>query len=272
MKLSFATLGCPDWTLEQIADNAKAFGYDGVELRTHDDGNHISPAIALEDARKIGRMFRDKGAPVVSIMGYCRFAFSDPAEVAKNQELMRKLLNIAQAIGAKYVRTFAGWFPPEADPDEMSRIVGEALKPLATEAAKKGVKIALETHDHWCAGKLVMKVARIVDNKKGFGIVYDIFNSYHSGVEEWQDTYKKVRDHIAYCHVKDAYTGHDGKPHYVLMGAGDIPYKKIFKKFRKDGYKGFLSYEWEKKWHPEIDAPERAIPHYAHKMKALWKA
>jgi len=37
MKLSFTTLGCPDWSLEQIAKNARAFGFDGVELRTHAD-------------------------------------------------------------------------------------------------------------------------------------------------------------------------------------------------------------------------------------------
>jgi sugar phosphate isomerase/epimerase len=272
MNLSFATLGCPDWTLEQIAANAKAFGYQGVELRTHDDGNHISPNISVEEAKAIGKMFRAKGVPVLSIMGYCRFAYPDPAEVAKNQELMRKLIVIADAMGAQFIRTFAGWFPKDANRDEMTQIVGNALKPLAAEAAKRKVRIALETHDEWCGGKLVMKVAKIVDNKKGFGIVYDVFNSYHSGIEEWQDTYKKVRNHIAYCHIKDAYQGLDGKQHYVLMGAGDMPYKKIFKRFRKDGYKGFFSFEWEKKWHPEIAGPEEAFPHYPHKMRALWKA
>ena len=34
MKLSFSTLGCPEWTLEQIAKTAGALKYDGVELRT----------------------------------------------------------------------------------------------------------------------------------------------------------------------------------------------------------------------------------------------
>jgi hypothetical protein len=29
MKLSFATLGCPGWNLERIADEAKAMGYEG---------------------------------------------------------------------------------------------------------------------------------------------------------------------------------------------------------------------------------------------------
>ena len=33
MKLSFTTLGCPAWTVEQIATNAAQMGYDGVDFR-----------------------------------------------------------------------------------------------------------------------------------------------------------------------------------------------------------------------------------------------
>jgi hypothetical protein len=29
------------------------------------------------------------------------------------------------------------------------------------------------------------------------------------------------------------------------------------------GYKGYYCFEWEKKWHPEIEEPEVAFPHYA---------
>ena len=32
------------------------------------------------------------------------------------------------------------------------------------------------------------------------------------------------------------------------------------------GYAGWLAVEWEKKWHPEIEEPEIAFPHYARVM------
>jgi hypothetical protein len=35
------------------------------------------------------------------------------------------------------------------------------------------------------------------------------------------------------------------------------------------GYDGYLSFEWEKAWHPEIDEPEVAIPQYATYMRKL---
>jgi hypothetical protein len=29
------------------------------------------------------------------------------------------------------------------------------------------------------------------------------------------------------------------------------------------GYRGYYCFEWEKAWHPEIDDPEVAFPHFA---------
>jgi len=94
VKTSFTTLGCPGWSLEQIAKNAQAFGYQGVELRTHTDGNHFSPDAPVEEALRVAQLFRDHGAPVISIMGYSRFAFSDENEIKKNEELLSELKKI----------------------------------------------------------------------------------------------------------------------------------------------------------------------------------
>jgi len=33
------------------------------------------------------------------------------------------------------------------------------------------------------------------------------------------------------------------------------------------GYRGYYCFEWEKRWHPEIEEPEIAIPHYAKVMR-----
>lgn len=269
MKLSFTTLGCPDWNLATIAANAKAYGYDGVELRVAPDGNHLSPDATPAEAERVAATFRDAGTAIMSVMGYCRFAFTDPAEVAANQALMRKLLALAGTLGAKYVRTFGGQFPAGADKDRLTATVAEALTPLAREAADRGVTIGFETHDDWCSGDRVMQVVSRV-NSKGLGVVYDIFNAYHSGLEPWEVTYEKVKGAIAYCHLKDGYRGADGKLSYVLLGAGELPIGELLGRFKRDGYQGFFSFEWEKKWHPEIEAPERAFPQFPPKVRALW--
>lgn len=33
------------------------------------------------------------------------------------------------------------------------------------------------------------------------------------------------------------------------------------------GYDGFVSVEWEKKWHPEIAEPEVAFPQHIHVLR-----
>ena len=33
MKLSFTTLGCPDWSFAKILEEAQRIGYEGVEIR-----------------------------------------------------------------------------------------------------------------------------------------------------------------------------------------------------------------------------------------------
>ncbi len=270
MKLSFSTLGCPDWSLPNIASNAKSMGYDGVELRTHADGNHFSPDASPALARETAQIFRDHCVPIFSVMGYCRFAFTDPAEVVKNQELGHKLIAIAEAMGAKYIRAFCGGVPKGSTVEAMTTVIADAVKPLAQEAAKRNLTIAFEIHDDWCSGKNLMGILDRVDSK-GLGVVYDVFNGIHANLEPWETTYATIKKHICYCHVKDGFNFPGGKHEYVLVGAGEIPWPKVFSRLKADGFDSYLSFEWEKKWIPELDPPEKTFPHFPRKVRAMWK-
>jgi len=52
----------------------------------------------------------------------------------------------------------------------------------------------------------------------------------------------------------------------VLTGTGDVPVSTQVQVLARAGYKGYYCFEWEKKWHPEIEEPEVAFPHYARTM------
>ena len=43
----------------------------------------------------------------------------------------------------------------------------------------------------------------------------------------------------------------------------------MIKQLQADGYTGFYSFEWEKRWHPELPEPERALPQYVDFMRTL---
>ena len=61
-----------------------------------------------------------------------------------------------------------------------------------------------------------------------------------------------------------------GKRRLCLPGEGDVPLGSILEALSSTGYDGWLTFEWEKRWHPEIEEPEVAIPAFARFMRGLF--
>ena len=53
--------------------------------------------------------------------------------------------------------------------------------------------------------------------------------------------------------------------HFVVQRSGltIVPCREILGLIASRGYNGFVCAEWEKKWHPEIEEPEIALPQHA---------
>ena len=88
MKLSFCTLGCPDWDLDTIAARGRDLGFDGVELRGV-AGEHIGPDETPEDRTRIRDLFADAGLEIACIMGYSRFTLPDAEDRAESARALR---------------------------------------------------------------------------------------------------------------------------------------------------------------------------------------
>jgi sugar phosphate isomerase/epimerase len=67
---------------------------------------------------------------------------------------------------------------------------------------------------------------------------------------------------IRHVHIKDLRRDQDAWK-YVLPGEGDFPLLELKAVLQDLQYDRFLSFEWEKKWHPEIADAEIALPHFA---------
>ena len=46
-----------------------------------------------------------------------------------------------------------------------------------------------------------------------------------------------------------------------------MPNREIVELLLEKGYNGYLSAEWEKKWHPSIEEPEIALPQHARVLR-----
>jgi sugar phosphate isomerase/epimerase len=53
-----------------------------------------------------------------------------------------------------------------------------------------------------------------------------------------------------------------GGVRYCLMGQGDVPFGEVLRLLTSGGYDGWIAFEWEKRWHLEIEEPEVALPDF----------
>ena len=60
-------------------------------------------------------------------------------------------------------------------------------------------------------------------------------------------------------HVKDA-RRRDEEWELVALGEGEVPVRESLAALGAAGYDGWLTVEWEKRWHPELAEPEVALP------------
>jgi sugar phosphate isomerase/epimerase len=96
--------------------------------------------------------------------------------------------------------------------------------------------------------------------------VWDPINSFVATRELPADGAATLAAAIRHVHVKDI-RRHDarGDPdswEYVLTGEGDFPLEELLNALKKRAYARFLSFEWEKKWHPQLADAEVALPHF----------
>lgn len=264
MKLSLCTLGCPNWKLDQVLERAAAMGYDGVELRGS-PGEHIGAQESVESRAAIKQAFTHAGLKPACIMGYSRFTWDDPAKRAEEVQAAIQFLEVARDIGCPNLRVFGGVWKG-IDKNEAVKRVVDSIQQIVPHAERTGVTIAFETHDDWCRGKNIRAVLDAIPSRK-LGVCWDISNAWWA--EPLEETYALIRDRVVHVHFKDSKKTPDGKIEPVLVGRGEVDLLRGLKTLHDGGYKGWVSFEWEKKWHPNLEEPEVAFPHFIEVMKDI---
>lgn len=264
--IAFSTLGCPAWSWKQILDAAGRHGYMALELRGV-AGEMDLPKVPELQGTRLAETKKDLAALglVVSDLGAsAQMHHKDPAEREKQFDEGRRFIDLAHAMGVKYVRMFGDKIPEGEPKEEVMKRVVEGFRKMAGHAKPAGVTVLIESHgDFTHSGDLVEILTR-VDHPQ-FQLLWDAHHSFVAGQEKPADSYKALGRWIRHTHLKDSKpAGADRR--YVLLGTGEVPVKEQVAVLAKGGYEGFYCLEWEKKWHPEIEEPEVAFPHYAKTM------
>ena len=134
MKLSFSTVGCPEWMLNEVLAAASDFGYDGVEIRGLGEDIFL-PKAPCFGPKRLATSLREIETAHVAISclssdASCLLA-SHSLDVPSN---IKAYIDLAVMIGAKNIRILADeWGPPAPNVD----------RELVRENMRHGEPIAL---------------------------------------------------------------------------------------------------------------------------------
>jgi sugar phosphate isomerase/epimerase len=147
--------------------------------------------------------------------------------------------------------------------------IAGGLRELGTYAHDRGVTVLIESHGGFTdSPTLADLMARA--SSPGVAILWDAHHTFASSHEAPEDTVRQLGKWIRHTHLKDSVpAGNDRR--YVLTGTGDVPVRRQVEALAKSGYTGYYSFEWEKRWHPEIEASDVAIAQFATVVSGYMK-
>ena len=234
----------------------RSWGYAGVELRLI-DGELIDPAMPAEARARVKRALAAAGLPAVAVDTSIRLTGADPGRE------LRRFIELASDWEAPLVRVFGGDLPA-GGPDRQAglRAAARVLESAVPDAERLGVAIGVETHDSFSASAVVAELLALVDSA-AVGAVWDSHHPHRAG-ERPADVWANVGQRILLAQVKDARRDPAREDGWQLvpLGEGEVPVRDMLALLSAGGYQGWVSVEWEKRWHPEIAEPEVALPQH----------
>jgi len=264
MKLSFSTLGCPDYGWTEIYTLAKDCGFHGIEMRGLGGdifSVHASPFRPENLARTKAELKRLK-LEICCLSSGCALKYADRHN--ETIEELKEYIALAAALETPYIRVLGDLTaePGEDFPDEY---VIEPMKVLAPIAEEAGVTLLIETNGVYSdTARLADVLAQI--GSDNVAALWDWNHPYRYNGESPETTIRNLGAFIKHCHIKDSVV-ENGQVVYKLVGEGDLPkMEEYMKALRSLNYEGYISLEWLKQYAPDLSEAGIVFPHYVHFM------
>ena len=278
MKIAGHTMGTPEYTVLEAIKLFHDIGIDGAEIVVQDGyRSGISAACLPEELEAVKRAAAENGIEISALTPYNSY-FNDLNDELRQKEIddICKVIDACQFLGAHYIRIYGGNLQAGDTahlPERRQRLV-EAMRFLGDKAAEKDVTLVIENHFNTMCVSARESVDMIREiNHPNVRILYDQANLSFTGKEDYQEAIAVQQDYVAYMHVKDlvfkegvAFTSDEvshpdeskRNVYTRIVGEGVVPWPEILRSVRERGYDGWLSMEYERRWHPD-DIPDASI-------------
>lgn len=278
MKFAFSTLACPKWDFQTIASRAKEYGYDGVEIRGFINESILSAAnIFLSDPAKVKSQFANEGIEIACLASSVAMT-GDRRRDRLMADDCRRFIDTASAIGCPLVKVFDRQIEP-GSPFNPARWgnhsratagvgLGGWIAPLGDYAADRNVSLVIENALSFRSAKEMWLILDRL-NHPSIACCWDVFNAAMIG-EPPSVSVPFLNSRIQYVQVKDAKLGPLGAS-FCKLGEGDVQVEKLLIRLRGIGYNGYVTFEWEKAWLPNLAEPEEMLPDSIAKLREWTK-
>lgn len=298
--VAFSTLGCPDWSFDEIVARGVEYGYDGVEIRLIERETDLlkRPEFRSPELTTRKRQLADAGFQVCGLSSSVRFEETDRSMRDAQLATGRAYCDLARELGATFVRVFGDMLRPNEDETPQLDWIASGLQSLGEYANTIDIDILIETHGDFCrSDKMAALMSRV--SSSAVGVLWDTHHPWRFHGETITDTWVALKKWTRHTHWKDsvtrptqpdtsvseevaaqiaeaarqAHATNTGHQHadYALFGGGEFPARDCLTRLLADNYCGWYSLEWEKMWHPQIDVPEVAVRLFPQKFRELWE-
>ncbi len=271
------TLGCPEWNLETILKNARAYGYEGIDFRgVQDELDITKSALFTTDLARTKRQIADSGLAVSGISTSIQACNASSHQT--NLDEAQRTIPLAIELGAKNIRIFGGGDPGKTPREELARIGRDLIQTILALPGADQLSWNFETHDAWIKSADCALLLNTIANP-AFGALWDMGHTARVGGETPEQTYASIGERVRYVHCKDAARDPSAPADnpeagwkFVLPGTGQLPLEKALRLLAAKGYDGWVLFEHEKRWHPTLQEPESAFPAFISWVKPILKA
>ena len=278
MKIAGHTMGTPEYTVTEAIKLFHDIGIEGAEIVVQDGyRSGISTACAKEELDTIKRCAEENNIEICCLTPYNSY-FNDLDDGKRNAEIaaIEKVIQACGYVGAHFIRIYGGNLQAGDThnlAERRARLV-EAMRYLGDKAAAMDVTQVIENHfNTMCvSAKDTASIIKEIDHPH-VRILYDQANLSFTENEGYREAIATQQQYVAYMHVKDlvfkegvSFSSDDvshpeeskRNVYTRIVGEGVIEWPQILKLVKEHGYDGWLSMEYERRWHPD-DIPDASI-------------
>lgn len=266
IKLGFSTLGCPDWRFSDIVSTAKDLQFNGFEVRGI--ANEICvPRIKAFDPQHIDATLAKLASsgleiPMLTSGISVGIKYDNPVEEAMGY------IDLAQKLHSPFIRIIIS-NNPQPEPIDWDMAVRQYTE-ICCYGEKKGVTPLIETNGVLSDTKEMLRFIEAIDSTNK-GVLWDVHHPFRYFSEQPYETYRNIGCYVKYIHVKDSIVL-ENSLHYRMMGYGDVPIYDALKLIIENGYNGYVSLEWVKRWNPDLEGAGIVFAHFMSYMEFLLKS